>query len=66
MNLHIINKSNNPMPVYETEFSAGMDLRAFITENNNGEHGPQLRKIKAGDGKRQVIAQTAFQAVSAA
>jgi dUTP pyrophosphatase len=33
MNLHIINKSNNPMPVYETEFSAGMDLRAFITEN---------------------------------
>jgi dUTP pyrophosphatase len=33
MNLHIINKSNNPMPAYETEFSAGMDLRAFITEN---------------------------------
>jgi dUTP pyrophosphatase len=33
MNLHIINKSNNPMTVYETEFSAGMDLRAFITEN---------------------------------
>lgn len=33
MNLHIINKSNNPMPAYETEFSAGMDLRAFISED---------------------------------
>jgi len=28
--LKIINKSNNPMPKYETEQSAGMDLRAYI------------------------------------
>ncbi|MFD2161806.1 dUTP diphosphatase [Paradesertivirga mongoliensis] len=29
----VINRSNNPLPVYETELSAGMDLRAFIPEN---------------------------------
>lgn len=33
MQVKIINKSNNPNPSYETEFSAGMDIRAFI-ENN--------------------------------
>lgn len=33
MNLNIINKSNNPMPVYETACSAGMDLRAFIDDD---------------------------------
>ena len=30
MQVKIINKSNNPNPSYETEFSAGMDIRAFI------------------------------------
>ena len=30
MQVKIINKSNNPDPSYETEFSAGMDIRAFI------------------------------------
>ncbi len=30
MKIPIINKSNNPVPKYETEASAGMDLRAFI------------------------------------
>lgn len=30
MNVKIINKSNNPLPAYETKLSAGMDLRAFI------------------------------------
>ncbi len=28
----IINKSNNPLPEYKTEGSAGMDLRAYLTE----------------------------------
>ncbi|HLP53228.1 MAG TPA: dUTP diphosphatase [Chitinophagales bacterium] len=29
MQINIINKSNNPLPAYETSGSAGMDLRAF-------------------------------------
>lgn len=32
LNVKIINKSNNPLPGYETVSSAGMDLRADITE----------------------------------
>ena len=32
MNIRIINKSNNPNPGYATAQSAGMDLRAFLTE----------------------------------
>lgn len=32
MKVKIINKSNNPLPEYSTIQSAGMDLRAFITE----------------------------------
>lgn len=30
--IRIINKSNNPLPQYETIGSAGLDLRAFIAE----------------------------------
>jgi dUTP pyrophosphatase len=29
---NIVNQSNNPLPVYSTEHSAGMDLRAFLPE----------------------------------
>ena len=29
----IINKSNNPLPAYATPGSAGLDLRAFISED---------------------------------
>jgi dUTP pyrophosphatase len=29
MNVRIINKSDNPLPCYETGFSAGMDIRAY-------------------------------------
>jgi len=29
---NIINQSNNPLPFYSTEHSAGMDLRAFLLE----------------------------------
>lgn len=32
MRVKIINKSNNPLPDYATSFSAGMDLRANLTE----------------------------------
>lgn len=32
MQVKIINQSNNPLPAYETAGSAGMDLRAFLTE----------------------------------
>ena len=33
MEVKVINKSNNPLPEYSTAQSAGMDLRAFITES---------------------------------
>ncbi|HEX8377899.1 MAG TPA: dUTP diphosphatase [Pedobacter sp.] len=32
MEIRVINTSSNPLPTYETELSAGMDLRAFITQ----------------------------------
>ena len=32
MQVRIINKSDNPLPAYETIGSAGMDIRAFIEE----------------------------------
>jgi dUTP pyrophosphatase len=31
--INIVNKSNNPTPKYETKHSAGMDVRAYITED---------------------------------
>ena len=30
MKINIVNTSNNPLPAYETENSAGMDLRAYL------------------------------------
>jgi len=33
MKVKIVNKSSNPLPGYSTEYSAGMDLRAFISED---------------------------------
>jgi len=32
MKLNIVNTSNNPLPVYETKNSAGMDLRAYLPD----------------------------------
>jgi dUTP pyrophosphatase len=32
MKINIINHSNHPLPAYETAHAAGMDLRAFVTE----------------------------------
>lgn len=33
MKVSIVNKSHNPLPNYATEKSAGMDLRAFLSES---------------------------------
>lgn len=33
MKVSIVNKSHNPLPNYATENSAGMDLRAFLSES---------------------------------
>lgn len=33
MEIKIVNKSNNSLPNYETEASAGMDLRAFLSND---------------------------------
>lgn len=33
MNIKIHNKSSNPLPSYETKFSAGVDLRANISDD---------------------------------
>lgn len=32
MEVKIVNRSGNPLPTYSTEFSAGMDIRAFLDE----------------------------------
>jgi dUTP pyrophosphatase len=32
MFVKIVNESNNPLPAYSTEMSAGMDLRAYLSE----------------------------------
>jgi dUTP pyrophosphatase len=36
MKINIINKSQHALPNYETIASAGMDLRANLTESNLG------------------------------
>ncbi|HSH19463.1 MAG TPA: dUTP diphosphatase [Draconibacterium sp.] len=33
MEIKIVNKSNNELPAYSTELSAGMDLRAYLPNN---------------------------------
>ena len=33
--VRVINKSDNPMSEYKTPFSAGMDIRAYITEDES-------------------------------
>lgn len=32
MNIRIVNQSHHPLPGYQTAYSAGMDLRAFLSE----------------------------------
>ena len=45
LKIRIINKSNNPLPKYETSQAAGMDVRAFLSE------GP----VTLAPGKRVLI-----------
>jgi dUTP pyrophosphatase len=33
MNVKIVNKSDNPIPKYQTDLSAGMDIHAYTKEN---------------------------------
>lgn len=33
MKIRIVNRSNHPLPSYETPASAGMDLRAFLPQD---------------------------------
>ena len=47
MKVNIINKSNNPIPKYETSLSAGMDLRAYI-EGPITLHPGERKLIKTG------------------
>ncbi len=47
MQVKIINKSNNPLPQYETQLAAGIDIRAFL--ENDEILAPLERKlIKTG------------------
>ncbi len=43
MEIKIVNKSGNPLPAYETEHSAGMDIKAFLTTPE--VIGPGERKL---------------------
>lgn len=43
LTVKLINKSNNPLPSYQTKGSAGLDLRAFTTEEI--EINPLDRKL---------------------
>tara|TARA_B100001057_G_C22843087_1_gene947874 strand:- start:1337 stop:1771 length:435 start_codon:yes stop_codon:yes gene_type:complete len=47
MKVKIINKSNNPNPNYETVFSSGMDLRAYV-ENPITLQPNERKLIKTG------------------
>ena len=47
MKVKIINKSNNPIPKYETSLSAGMDLRAYL-EGSITLHPGERKLIKTG------------------
>lgn len=45
MNIQVINKSKHPLPAYATELSAGMDIRANLSEPITLE--PLQRCLKA-------------------
>lgn len=47
MKVKIINKSNNPIPKYETSLSAGMDLRAYL-KGSITLHPGERKLIKTG------------------
>lgn len=39
MRVQIVNKSSNPLPTYSTEYSAGMDLRANLKDEEGNNKG---------------------------
>ena len=46
MRVQIVNKSSNPLPTYSTEYSAGMDLRANL---KNDEGNDEIISIAPGE-----------------
>jgi dUTP pyrophosphatase len=45
MKIRIVNNSRNPLPKYETAFSAGMDLMASLDDNQTIVLKPGERKL---------------------
>ena len=50
MRVQIVNKSSNPLPKYSTEYSAGMDLRANLKDEEGNDE-----VISIAPGKRILI-----------
>ena len=50
MKIQIVNKSSNPLPTYSTEYSAGMDLRANLKDEEGNDE-----VISIAPGERVLI-----------
>ena len=50
MKVQIVNKSSNPLPTYSTEYSAGMDLRANLKDEEGND-----KVISIAPGERVLI-----------
>ena len=50
MRVQIVNKSSNPLPTYSTEYSAGMDLRANLKDEEGNDE-----VINIAPGERVLI-----------
>lgn len=50
MRVQIVNKSSNPLPTYSTEYSAGMDLRANLKDEEGNDE-----VISIAPGERVLI-----------
>ena len=50
MRVQIVNKSSNPLPTYSTEYSAGMDLRANLKDEEGND-----KIISIAPGERVLI-----------
>ena len=50
MRVQIVNKSSNPLPTYSTEYSAGMDLRANLKDEEGNDE-----IISIAPGERALI-----------
>ena len=45
MEIKVINKSNNPLPTYSTEYSSGLDLRANLDNNFDTAYRGEIKII---------------------